>query len=368
MSQPVTVTHGGLEVTTNTMSEADLRTEMGAPVAVPAGAPAGASAEAAPADSAPPPEAPAAPAAPAPVRDEKGRFTRAEGEPATPAPPAAEPALPLEPPAPPDEARPKEESPRHHPIARMNQALRQKAEAERRAAALEAELARLRGTPGAPPGPPPTTGAAPPPPRAADGEPQFEQFTGEADPYTAYVQAWARWDNRRQIAETLAAYEQQQAEKIRTTQFETRLAEGRSRLPDFETVLTEADKMGLQVSAVMQAAIVDSPRAADLVYFLAQHPEECTQLAEESVADSGSDAVKWMRRFLESRLAPRAVSPNGTGPAAKATVSTAKPPITPVGSSQVNVSDEKALFAEETTPAQHARLWNRKLNVPGTLK
>src|SRR4030095_4981066 len=145
MSQPVTVTHGGVEITTNTVSEADLRTEMGAPAAVPAGAPAGGDV---PADSAPPPEAPAAPAPP--VRDEKGRFTRAEAD--TPPAELPDPTLPLEPPGPTEgEARPPSESPRHSPIARMNRALRQKAEAERRAAALEAELARLRGTPGTPP-------------------------------------------------------------------------------------------------------------------------------------------------------------------------------------------------------------------------
>jgi hypothetical protein len=112
----------------------------------------------------------------------------------------------------------------------------------------------------------------------------------------------------------------------------------------------------------MREAITESPRAADLVYFLATHPEECTQLAEESRETPVAAAVV-MRRFLESRLAPRAAASNGAGTAARAAVSTAKPPVTPVGSSPV-VSDEPP--GESASAAEHARYWNRRLKVPGT--
>jgi hypothetical protein len=144
--------------------------------------------------------------------------------------------------------------------------------------------------------------------------------------------------------------------------FHTRLADGRTQYPDFDTVLANADTLGLQVSAVMQEAIANSPRAADLVYFLATHPEECTQLAEESVGTPVAAATV-MQRLLESQAAPRAAPRNGSGPAARASVSTANPPVTPVGSSPV-ASDEPP--GDTASAAEHARYWNRRLKVPGT--
>jgi hypothetical protein len=359
MADSVSVTHGGVSITTNTASEADLRTEMEAPSATPS-APSAPSGE-----PAPEPSAPAGP-----VRDAQGRFVP-KPEPAVAAEPPADAAPPAEPVAP---ARRRDDTlPRHNPIARLNQALAQKAEADRRAAALEAELARYRQppsppgvtspvTPAAPPMTSPVTPPGPPAPVSGPPEPQFEQFADAADPYTAYLQAWTRWDRAQGIAQALAEREAAQAAQARGQTFEARLADGRKDHPDFDQVLTQADTLGLQVSAVMREAITDSPHAADLVYYLATHPEECTQLAEESLTTPVAAATV-MRRLLESHLAPRAAPSNGSGPAARAPVSTAKPPVTPVGSSPV-VSDEPP--GDTASAAEHARYWNRRLKVPGT--
>ena len=349
MPDPVTVDHGGLTVTTNTASEADLRAELTRDA--PAEAPVSEPSAAAPTDAA------------APVRDEKGRFLKRdapagtalspEGGMTAPAPEAA--------PASADPA-PGDGLPRHDPIARMTKALAQKAEAERRAAALESELQRLRQPVTSPVTPPPANGHPPP----SGDEPQFEQFADQADPYTAYVQAWARWDHARQLDARFAQYEQQQAARAQATVFESRLADGAKHYPDWQEALTQADTLGLQISAVMQQAITSSSRAADLVHYLATHPEECFQLAEESEATPVA-AAPVMRRLLEASLAPRAAAPAtngaGAGTAARAAVSTAKPPVTPVGSSPV-VSD--APPGDEASAAEHARYWNRKLKVPGT--
>jgi hypothetical protein len=356
MPDSVSVTHGAQTITTNTASEADLRTEMEAPSATPSAPPSGE-------------PAPDAPAPAGPVRDAQGRFvpkteSAAVAEPPADAVPPAEPAAP---------ARRRDDTlPRHNPIARLNQALAQKAEAERRAAALEAELIQARQvagiasvthpvTPGAPPVTHPVT-PIPPAPVSGPPEPQFEQFADAPDPYTAYLQAWTRWDRAQGIAQALAEREAAQAAQARGQTFEARLADGRKDHPDFDQVLTQADTLGLQVSAVMREAITDSPHAADLVYYLATHPEECTQLAEESLTTPVAAATV-MRRLLESHLAPRAAPSNGSGPAARAPVSTAKPPVTPVGSSPV-VSDEPP--GDTASAAEHARYWNRRLKVPGT--
>lgn len=358
MADSVTVDHGGVSITTNTASEADLRAEMEAPAA---GAPSESLKET--------PESLKDTSAPGPVRDEKGRFVpkgapekdTTEGPREIPSSPdtAARAAAGTEPE--PQQRRRDDTLPRHNPIARLNQALAQKAEAERKAAALEAELQRVRQPAQTPP--------QPIPPAAANGhlEPQFEQFADAPDPYTAYVQAWARWNTAQTVAQEVARaraeWEAAQTHKQRAQIFEQRLAEGRTRHPDFDEVLTQADILGLQVSAVMQEAIADSPHAADLVHYLATHPEECTQLAEETQATPVAAATV-MRRLLESHLAPPAAPvTNGSGPAARAVVSTAKPPVTPVGSSPV-VSDEPP--GDSASAAEHARYWNRRLKVPGT--
>jgi hypothetical protein len=343
MPDSVTVDHGSVSITSNTISEAALRTEMEAPAA---------ESHTIPHDPTPA----------APVRDAQGRYVKAEaaappeaGAPSDPAPPGDPAATP---------ARRRDDTlPRHNPIARLNQVLAQKAEAERRAAQLEAELQRVR-----PPGVTPTVTppVLPPPPAApAAGppEPLFDQFADQADPYTAYLQAWTRWDRQQAITQARAEWDAAQTEKAKAQTFQQRLTAGKAQFADFDQVLTQADTLGLQVSAVMQEAIAASPQAADLVYYLATHPEECTQLAEESLGIPVAAATV-MQRLLESHLAPRAAPvKNGSGPAARAPVSTAKPPVTPVGSSPV-VSDEPP--GEAASAAEHARYWNRRLKVPGT--
>ena len=342
--ESVTVDHGGVTITTNTMSEADLRTEMEAPP-TPESGPVAPSQDK-PAEA----ETPAQAAARA--RDEKGRFAQKPVAEPTPEP-VAEPE--------PQARRRDDALPRHNPIARMQQALAQKAEAERRAQALEAELVRIQQANAAYDGKFQENAAARP---ATNGhEPQFEQFANEADPYTSYLQAWTRWDRAQAIAQARDEWEAAQTQKSRAQTFQSRLNADKVQYPDFDQVLTQADTLGLQVSAVMQEAIADSPKAADLVYYLATHPEECLQLAEESVSTPVT-AAPVMRRLLESHLAPRAAAPPvGSGAAARAPVSTAKPPVTPVGSSPV-VSDDPP--GEGASAGEHARYWNRRLKVPGT--
>jgi len=342
--ESVTVEHGGQTITTNTMSEADLRTEMEAPATEPVNA-----------TPLEPPEGETPAQAAQRARDEKGRFApKAEAAPAAEA--STEPqASEAEPPA-----RRRDDLPRHDPHGRMQKALAQKAAAERRAQALEAELLRIT-----------QAAQVPTPGQSSNGhepqfrngtEPQFEQFANEADPYTAYLQAWTRWDRAQAIAAARDEWEAAQTQKSRAQTFQSRLNADKVQYPDFDQVLTQADTLGLQVSAVMQEAIADSPRAADLVYYLATHPEECIQLAEESVGTPVAAATV-MQRLLESRLAPHAAPIHGTGTAARASVSTAKPPVTPVGSSPV-VSDEPP--GDAASAADHARYWNRRLKVPGT--
>src|SRR5262245_30540883 len=188
---PVTVEHGGLTVTTNmATSEADLLQQLDAPE-----------------PEKPAAEQPAAEAAPAPNeprRDEKGRFARAES--ATPPAELPEPAGTE--PTPDANARSQNQQRSWHD--RINKLTQQKAEADRRAQAAEAALALIQQqakTLDSRMGDPasrqqqadwlryfnneyirPMTQPVP------ATEPQFEQFANHPDPYTAYLQAWTRWD------------------------------------------------------------------------------------------------------------------------------------------------------------------------------
>jgi hypothetical protein len=339
MNESVTVEQGGVSVTTNTgATEAELRTELETPSSPPSAPPSETSTET-------PVETPAAQA----PRDDKGRFVPKTSE---SLPKTSEPA---EPPAEPQTRRRDDTLPKHNPVTRMQQALAAKAEAERRAVLLEAELSRYRQ--GAP------AQARPEPQAPAADEPQFEAFADQPDPYTAYLQAWTRWDRAQGIAQARAEWEAGLTARERVQAFQSRITADKTHYPDFDQVLTQADTLGLQVSAVMQEAIAESPNAADLVYYLATHPEECTQLAEESIQTPVAAATV-MRRLLESRLAPRPVpTTTGTGTGARAPVSTAKPPVTPVGGSPV-VSDDPP--GDTASLAEHARYWNRRLRVPGS--
>ena len=238
MSESVTVDQGSLSVTTNTSSEADLRAELEAPTIPPEG------------------ETPAQAAQRA--RDERGRYTKAEGQ--TPPAEVAAVEAPEPVPDPDTPGRRRDDSlPRHNPIARINKAMAQKAEAERRAAALEAELQQYRQRQ------PTEAATSRHEPTQTAGEPQFDQFADQPDPYTAYLQAWTRWDRSQAIAQARSEWETQQVQQQRGQSFAQRLTSGKAQYPDFDSVLQNADTLGLQVSAVMQEAIADSPHAADLV-------------------------------------------------------------------------------------------------------
>src|SRR5262245_53023882 len=235
---PVTVEHGGLTVTTNmATSEADLLQQLDAPE------PEKPAAEQSAAEAAPAPNEPR--------RDEKGRFARAEA--ATPPAELPEPAATE--PTPDANARAQNQQRSWHD--RINKLTQQKAEADRRAQAAEAALALIqqRATPPSQTPTAPTYSVM----GVANNEPQFEQFAQFPDPYTAYLQAWARWDHARQLDDRFAAYESQQTRKSRLSTFEQRVAEGRKAHPDLDQLLTDADTLGLQVSGVMQDTIGDSP-------------------------------------------------------------------------------------------------------------
>lgn len=227
------------------------------------------------------------------------------------------------------------------------EAARERAERER----LSAELAALR----APKAPEAPKVAAP----AAD-EPTLNNF----ETYDDWVKAWSRWDNKRQVAEALAAERAtQHAEQTRRTQheqmqrFQTQLASARQQYADWDAVIANSDAAfhaaGVQLPEVMKAAILNSPNATEIMRDLATHPEDAIQLAREN-ASTHVSAAPLMRSVLERRLASSAAH---SGPAAPPVRSIAPAPIKPVGSAPV-VTD--AIPSDDADFDTHRAYWDRK--------
>ena len=140
----------------------------------------------------------------------------------------------------------------------MKQALAQKAEAERRAQALEAELPAL---PAADAARPVTSPVTPRLRHERPGRAAVRAVRRRARPLYGLPAGVGALGPRRRRSRRPAPDVGARPHGQRTAKRSSRRAcrPGRTAYPDFDTVLTEADTLGLQVSAVMQDAIADVP-------------------------------------------------------------------------------------------------------------
>ena len=246
----------------------------------------------------------------------------AEAEPAAEPIPASEAAKPLQ--------APKKKTVQQ----RIDELTFQKHEAERRAAALEQELQR-RHEPAAQP-------QAAAPGQATRPKPALEAFAGEADPYAAWQEAVVDWkleqrEAARQAA-TAAEVKQQAeaqaklAEEQAKQQYIIRVQSFADQHEDYDAVVTPYLSSAF-VPPAMGQAILQSERGPEILYWLAQHSTESTELAMLA-APQGRDSAGLIQRLLESRLDPARA---GSGSSVPST--SAKPPIRPVGSSPVVATD-----------------------------
>lgn len=203
---------------------------------------------------------------------------------------------------------------------------RREAERERqRAAALEAEIARLR-EPARPDAPRQAVEPAP----ATDGPPKptLDQF----DTYEAWIEAVADWRAEQKVQALRAeaqARDAQAREFAARQSYHEREAAFAAQTPDYAEAMTRAKDV--PISASMQAAILSSPHGPAVAYFLATHPEDAVQLAQET-ASLPASAAPVVRRLLEGKIpavgAQSGPSPQGVRPSVP-------PPIKPVGSAPV---------------------------------
>lgn len=222
-----------------------------------------------------------------------------------------------------------------------------KREAERersRAASLEAEIARFREQ--APPPEPARTA-----PATFDGSPKptLDQF----DTYEGWIEAVADWRAEQKIQHLRAEAQMRdaQARELSARQsYHERESTFAQQTPDYVEAMTRAKDLPL--SASMQAAVLSSAHGPALAYFLATHPEDAVQLAQET-ASLPASAAPVVRRLLESRIPAGGAQ---SGPPSQGSRPSVPPPIKPVGSAPV-VADPpiESLPVDDYVEAMNAR-------------
>lgn len=248
---------------------------------------------------------------------------------------------------------PKRRNPRNDPRARVEQATAQAAAAKEeariereRAARLEAELQQARAARSSAP----VDVAPAPPPAAQNGKfPTFDVWA-ESHPgadYDDYVDA--RADARAEAK--IAAFQQAMAAEQEALVIQARFEEGLKKYPDLPQIVQASNNPPL--SAVMHEAIRTSEAGPDLVYWLATHPDQCRQLAEES-RDEPVGAVRTMRRYLETLAQAAAITPDS---APQARPSAALPPVNRVGgtATATPVDPDDLPFGPDYIRAENAR-------------
>ena len=223
--------------------------------------------------------------------------------------------------------KPKVGKPRNDPRARVEQATQQAAAAKEEARVAREETARYRAEleqathRAAQP-------QSPTPPLVAPTKfPSFETWSeGNADAtYDDYVDA--RADARAEAKIATWRAEQESARELDVLQ--SRMDEGARKYPDIQRVVQENNP---PITPVMFKAMKASGQTADIVYWLATHPDQCTQLAARTnwpESAVSADAAEVMRLYLESQVAHGAALSPDSAPQARP--SAALPPVNRVG-------------------------------------
>jgi hypothetical protein len=282
------------------------------------------------------------------ARDEQGRFI---AEPETPpaeaaaAPaegeiPAVEGEVPAEPPAEPGAEPPAKKG---SPQARINQAVYKQREAERRMAAVEAELQALKAK--LAPESAPTPAATP---QKADGPPREEDFEKWED----YTKASVVYEARQEFLRLQKEEKDAAAAAARDAEFKTVLAahtkrveKGRAAHADWEDVVGNPD---IKTSPPMEDAILYSPVGEEVMYYLGKNPDDAARI----YALPPALALKEMGK-IEARVEAALVKP---GPTSRGPAVRTPPPIVPVGGG----SHISTLDPEQMTPLEYHRWRNEQ--------
>jgi len=93
------------------------------------------------------------------------------------------------------------------------------------------------------------------------------------------IAALARQEAQKIVGEQLKQVEAAKAQEVAQAAAQERVAKAVEKYPDYVERLTAFDAEGYQVAQDVVEAIALQPDSADLLYYIASHPEEAAQLA-----------------------------------------------------------------------------------------
>lgn len=194
--------------------------------------------------------------------------------------------------------------PKNSAQKRIGELTRKQRDAERDAAYWKG-VAQGRPTP---------TGASQAEPAA---KPRVEQF---AD-YETFVEALSDWKAGEAVSKYHASQQREQAATTLQTKTQDLVTKGTAKFEDFAEVVTNPD---LTISMVMAEAMFESENSIEVLYHLAQRPEECERISRLSPSAQAREIGK-----LEVKLANATVEAKQQQAARKTTQAPA--PVRPVG-------------------------------------
>jgi hypothetical protein len=209
-------------------------------------------------------------------------------------------------------------------------------------------------------------------------KPQGSEIGSKYDSYEAYVEDLADWKAEQRIAAALAQRDQQAAEQQARKEVQqaleahaARVQAERGQYPDWDQAAEAIDQAFRQAGfvnpqgqtympPVMHEAVVKSERSGGILHYLGTHVEEAVTTAR-AVATAHPSVVPYLRRELEAKVLAASGASSGSTPTA---VSTAKPPIKPVGSSPIaavpRADDEDLDFAAFVKAGNEAERQRRR--------
>ena len=186
----------------------------------------------------------------------------------------------------------------------------------------------------------------------AQGKPKQEDFKT----YDEYFEALAEWKAEQRIAQRDQQREAKEAEaRARAAEAEVakswkdRVAKTKAAHPDFDAVFADAD---MDVTPVMQKAMLASEHGAEVAYHLAKHPEESERIA-------GLSNYEQALAIGEIISSIKAAAAKSTQAPPKKTTSASKPP-TELASKATPPADEAEAALADGDFARYRRIMNSR--------
>jgi hypothetical protein len=218
--------------------------------------------------------------------------------------------------------------------------------AERERDELKRQLEELRT------GKTPAAAADPAAPEYLTGPPPTEDEIGSKyETYDAYIRAAAKWEAKEELArERQASTVDARTRAFQEATHQTQLR-GREKHADFDAITEEFTGSGRQFTPFMTDAILQHPHGHEIAYAL---------MTDARLYEAIAKAPSWIVAMTElGKLLTRLeAAPAPAQPPKAAPVTSAKPPISPVGSSPVASDDGEV--SDELDVDEHIRRMNAK--------